>query len=147
MTKPDFIPKILVSLLLVLVSPLPVAFAAEYECTIASVLELNDIGQYVSHGWVANYMNRKFFVDRETGKVTGTTALKARLVNFNKTYNPQILNHGGNDDSFKSITIFEDTGEFTVLRINENTSGDKKPYYYQTAIGMLLTGTCTGSRS
>ena len=147
MMKSDFIQKILVSLLLVLVFPLPVVFAAEYECTIAGVLELNDTGQFVSHGWVANYMNRKFFVDRETGKVTGTTALKARLVNFNKTYSPQILERGDDGDSFKSITIFEDTGEFTVLRINENTSGDKKPYYYQTAIGMLLTGTCTGGKS
>ena len=134
-----------ITFLFLTICPLP-AIPAEYECTISSVLELNDKGQYVTHGWEGNYINRKYYVDRETGKVTGTTALKARLVNFDKVYSPKVLHHGNTEKPFVSITLFEDTGEFTVLRINENAKTSEKPGYYQTAIGMLLTGTCKGGK-
>jgi hypothetical protein len=145
MANQNYLLNIVVSLILILTWPLPV-FATEYACTIKSVLELNDVGQYIAHGWGANYMNRKFFVNRETGKVTGTTVLKARLVNFDKTHSPQVLHHGDNENAFKSITIFEDKEQFSVLQINENIKNNEKSYYYQTAIGMLLTGTCAGGR-
>ena len=121
--------------------PFPV-FASEYACTIKAVLELNDIGQYVAHGWGPNYMNRKFFLNRETGKVIGTTALKARLTNFDKTHSPKMLHNAEEKSSYKTITIFEDKGQFSSLRINENIESDEKPYSYQTAVGMVLTGTC-----
>ena len=117
-------------------------FASEYACTINAVLKLNDVGQYATHGWAANYMNRKFFVNRESGKVIGTTALKARLTNFNKTSSPIVLHNAEDISSYKAVTIFEEKGQFSSLRIYENSENDEKPYSYQTAVGMLLTGTC-----
>ena len=131
----------LITLILILSYPFPV-FASEYACTIKAILQLNDIGLYVTHGWAANYMNRKFFVDRETGKVIGTTALKARLTNFDKMHNPTVFHNTEEKTSYKVLTIFEDKGQFSSLRINENFEGDEKPYSYQTAVGMFLTGTC-----
>ncbi len=128
-------------LTLILIYPFSV-LASEYACTIKAILKLNDAGLYATHGWAANYMNRKFFLDRETGKVIGTTALKARLTNFDKTHSPKVLYNDEEKSSYKVVTIFEDKGQFSSLRINENFEGDEKPYSYQTAVGMHFTGTC-----
>ena len=141
MVYQSYISKIFTLLILILICPLPV-FASEYACTIKAVLELNDTGQYVTHGWAANYLNRKFLVNRETGKVIGTTALKARLTNFDKTHSPEVLHNAEEKSSYKVITVFKDIGQFSSLRINENIESDEKAYSYQTAVGMLLTGTC-----
>ena len=139
MVNKNHILKVLITLIMIF--PFPV-FATEYACTIKAVLELNDTGQYVAHGWLANYINRKFFVNRETGKVIGTTALKARLTNFDKMHNPTVFHNTEEKTSYKVLTIFEDKGQFSSLRINENVESNEKPYSYQTAVGMLLTGTC-----
>jgi len=141
MVNQSYILKMLISLILIFIYPFPV-FASEYICTIKAVLQLNDVGQYIAHGWSANYMNRKFFVNRETGKVIGTTALKARLTNFDKTHSPKVLHNAEEKSSYKVVTIFEDKGQFSSLRIYENIESDEKPYSYQTAVGMLLAGTC-----
>ena len=130
-----------ITLILILSYPFPVV-ASEYACSIDAILKLNDVGQYATHGWAANYMNRKFFLDRETGKVIGTTALKARLTNYNKTSQPVILNNDKEMASYKVVTIFEEKGQFASLRLYEGIGNDKIPYSYQTAVGMLLTGTC-----
>ncbi len=137
----SYITKILITLILTIIYPLP-AFASEYVCSIKDILRLNDVGLYVTHGWAANYMNRKFFVDRETGKVIGTTALKARLMNFDKTHSPIVLYNADEKTSYKVLTIYEEKGQFLSLRINEYFEGDEKPYSYQTAVGMHFTGTC-----
>jgi hypothetical protein len=131
---------------LILIYPFPV-LASEYACTIKAILKLNNAGLYATHGWAANYMNRKFFLDRETGKVIGTTALKARLTNFNKTSSPIILLNDKETSSYKVVTIFKEKGQFSSIRIYENAESDEKPYSYQTAIGMLLTGTCIEDKS
>lgn len=123
------------------------AFAAQYTCTINSVLGLTDAGQYATHEWENYYLKRQFVVDRDRGKVISTTALKARLKNFDETNSPKVLSHGDKNHPFKSISIFESTEEFAVLQINENFAGDAKPFYYQTYIGMLLTGTCEADAS
>ena len=141
MVYKNYISRIFITLLFMLFSPLPV-FASEYACSIKAVLELNDVGLYKDHGWVANYINRKFFVNRETGKVIGTTALKARLTNFDKTHSPKVLHNAEEKSSYKVVTLFEDKGQFASLRIYENVASDEKPYSYQTAVGMLVTGTC-----
>jgi hypothetical protein len=141
MVNKNCILKMFITLILILSYPFPVV-ASEYACSIDAILKLNDVGQYATHGWAANYMNRKFFLDRETGKVIGTTALKARLTNFNKTSQPVILNNVKEMASYKVVTIFEEKGQFASLRLYEGIGNDKIPYSYQTAIGMLLTGTC-----
>jgi hypothetical protein len=130
-----------ITFILILSYPFPVV-ASQYACSIDATLKLNDVGLYTTHGWAANYQSRKFFVDRETGKVIGTTALKARLTNFDKTSQPVILNNAKEIASYKVVTIFEENGQFSSLRIYENVESDEKPYSYQTAVGMLLTGTC-----
>lgn len=138
----NFYSKVLIAMILALTFPLPV-LASQYACTIKAVLKLNDTGQYVAHGWVANYMNRKFFLDRDTGKVIGTTALKARLTNFDKTHSPTVLINPDEETSYKAVTVFENKGQFSSLRIEENFPGTEKPYAYQTAVGMHITGTCS----
>ena len=141
MSKTKYISKIIILFYLILIYPFPV-FATEYACTIKAVLDMSDTGLYIEHGWRANYMNRKFFVNRETGKVIGTTALKARLTNFDKIHSPVVYHNAEEKTSYKVLTIFEDKGQFSSLRINENVESNEKPYSYQTAVGMLLTGTC-----
>lgn len=116
--------------------------AADFECTIRDVLALNDNGSFASHGWSNMYRNRKFFFDSDTGKVTGTTALKVRLSNFDARHAPEILQ---GDGSYKSITLFQDTGRYAVIQMETGTEGPDKPFFYRTAIGMFLTGTCTQS--
>ncbi len=88
-------------------------------------------------------MNRKFFVDRDTGKIIGTTALKVRLSNYDATHNPQILEYNDVNKSYKAITIFNETGEYALLQIDEYIDGSEKPFFYNTAIGMILTGICS----
>ncbi len=146
MANKSCISKVFITLILILSYPLPV-IASEYACSIEAILKMNDVGLYATHGWAANYMNRKFFLDRETGKVIGTTALKARLTNFDKTSQPVILNNAKEMASYKVVTIFEEKGQFSSLRIYENVESDEKPYSYQTAVGMLLTGTCIENKS
>jgi len=135
MINKDYILKIFITLILIYPSPV---VASEYACTINAILKLNDAGLYATHGWAANYMNRKFFLDRETGK----TALKARLTNFNKTSQPIVLNNAKETSSYKVVTIFEEKGQFASIRLYEGIGNDEIPYSYQTAVGMLLTGTC-----
>ena len=141
MIDKSYISKTFITLILILSFPFPVV-ASEYACTIKAILKLNNVGLYATHGWADNYMNRKFFLDRETGKVIGTTALKARLTNFNKTSQPIVLNNAKETSSYKVVTIFEEKGQFASLRLYEGIGNDEIPYSYQTAVGMLLTGTC-----
>ena len=132
---------LLVPLLLLPAAP---AFAARYVCTVNSVLGLSDSGQFATHEWETFYLNRQFVVDRDQGKVISTTALKARLKNFDEDNEPKLVSRGDGDHPFLSISIFEKTGEYAALQINENFTGEDKPFYYQTYIGMLMAGTCIG---
>lgn len=50
-------------------------YADLYTCSIKNGSTLNQNGYFVSHGWKANYLNRNFTIDRESGKVLNTTAL------------------------------------------------------------------------
>lgn len=123
---------------------LPVAVsAAEFECTIKNVLKLNETGNIVRHGWAANYQDRKFTVDRETGRVLRTTALKQRLSNFNADALPHIVNYGDRKDSYQAITLFEEEGSYAALQIDSPEKGNNMPFFYRTNIGMILTGTCS----
>lgn len=121
----------------------PMAESDKYNCSIKHVLRLNDKGSFVRHGWAANYMNRKFFVDRDTGKVIGTTALKVRLSNYDATHNPRILEYSDVNKSYKVITLFNETGEYALIQIDENVESSEKPFFYHTIIGMILSGTCS----
>jgi len=146
MTKPKFPSQIFFSLAVLFSYPLS-SFASQYTCSINGVLGLTDAGVYATHEWENFYLNRQFVVDRADGKVISTTALKARLKNFDETYSPKLVSSGDKDHPFKSITVFDNVGEFTVLQINENFDGAQKPFYYQTYIGMLLSGTCEATET
>lgn len=131
------------SFLLILGFSFPLqAQAAKFECSIQSVLRLNDAGAIVTHGWSANYLNRKFTVDKDSGKVLNTTALKVRLSNYNKESVPHILDYGDMNNSYKAVTLFEDKGGYAVLEINDVDKKTDMPFLYQTNIGMILTGKC-----
>jgi hypothetical protein len=134
--------RLVISQILMALYPLSV-FASGFECSIKSVLRLNETGTIVTHGWSANYQNRTFTVDKETGKVTGTTALKARLSNYDRDAVPRILDHGDRNNAFKVITLFENDGQSAVLQIDKLPGENSRPFFYQTYIGMILTGTCT----
>lgn len=131
---------ILKTLILSFLLILPLAGQAEgYLCTIRDVLQLTDNGSMASHGWAANYQNRRFTLDAESGKVTGSTALKVRLSNYNADYQPVVLH----DKSFQSVTLYMDSGRYSVIQIETGIDKPDKPFFYRTAIGMFLTGTCT----
>ncbi len=125
----------------ILINPLSV-YAGEFQCSIKNVLKLSDTGSFATHGWSANYLNREFTVERETGKVIMTTALKVRLSNFDRDHSPQLLSSGDNDDVFKAITVFEKKGQYALLQINKTIEGNPRPFFYHTGIDMILTGVC-----
>jgi hypothetical protein len=119
--------------------------AGTYDCTIRNTLAMNDAGQFVAHAWAANYQNRKFFVDRATGEVIGTTALKERLNNFDASHRPRLLNKDDSEAPFVALTQFANTGRYALLQIDDYSEFKdvaEKPYFYHTSIGMILTGTC-----
>lgn len=121
------------------------ANAFEYTCTIKNTLKINANGYFVKHGWAANYMNREFTVDSETGRVLRTTALKQRLNNGDENHSPMILGKNDPEMPLKIITVYEDRETYALLQISDNNtySGrDRKPFFYLTDIGMILTGTC-----
>jgi hypothetical protein len=113
--------------------------AAQFTCSIQEVLRLDDNGTFVTHGRSALYQNRKFFLDPDTGRVTGTTALHARLRNSDTHSSPVVLRNKG----FKAVTLFRDIGSDAVIQINEAKDGQPRPFFYYTRLDMMLTGTCT----
>lgn len=117
--------------------------AGELQCSIKNVLQLSDSGSFVTHGWSANYLNREFTVDLETGRVLRTTALKQRLSNFDKDHVPILLKSSDQTDMLKAITLYEKTGKYALLQINNTGGGNTAPFFYHTDVGMILTGICT----
>lgn len=126
---------------LILANPLPV-YASELVCSIKNVSKLSENGFFVTHGWAANYKNREFTVERDTGKVLRTTALKQRLSNFDKEHAPILLSNGDGNDSIKVVTLYEQTGQYALLEIGNAPEGNPRPFFYHTGIGMILSGTC-----
>ncbi|MEJ2761153.1 MAG: hypothetical protein P8126_06325 [Gammaproteobacteria bacterium] len=131
----NFIGKTLFSLLIIMPAW---ASAAQFTCTINEVLRLDDNGTFVTHGRSALYQNRKFYLDPDTGKVTGTTALHARLRNSDAHSSPVVLRNNG----FKAVTLFRDAGSDAVIQINKAKDGQPRPFFYYTRLDMMLTGTC-----
>ncbi len=134
--------KILVCSASFFLSVISSAHAAQFQCSIKNVLRMNENGEFVTHEWTPNYLNREFTVERESGKVVSTTALKVRLSNFNKDYLPQLLMSETEGDSYKAVTLYENTGQAALLQINHSEAGNPRPFFYLTNIGMTLTGTC-----
>ena len=116
--------------------------ASELVCSIKNVSKLSENGFFVTHGWTANYLNREFTVERETGKVLRTTALKQRLSNFDKEHAPVLLSSGDGDDTLKAVTLYEKKGQYALLEIGNAPAGNPRPFFYHTDIGMILTGVC-----
>ncbi|MCG8380417.1 MAG: hypothetical protein MI865_13210 [Proteobacteria bacterium] len=109
-----------------------------FQCKITSVLDLNHNGQLITHGWSANYLNREFTLDRKTGRVLSTTALKVRLSNFDKVHQPVVMDK----EVYYAVTTFEDRNTFASIEIVKNPEAHAMPYFYRTNIGMMLAGTC-----
>ena len=123
-----------------------VVSAKEYICKIKNVSQINENGYFVKHGWSANYMNREFTVDRETGRVLSTTALKQRLNNGDLKNSPIILNKDNADSAYRVFTHYKESGKYALLEIRDHGSfKDKpeKPYFFHTDVDMILSGTCT----
>ena len=119
--------------------------AEEYTCTIKNTLKINLNGNFVKHGWAANYMNRQFTVDSESGQVLRTTALKQRLSNSDNNHKPVLLSAGKPDMPMIIFTHYGETGRYALLQIhdsNEFSNSERKPFFYHTDVGMILTGTC-----
>lgn len=141
MSVHSIVAKASILVVLVLANPLSV-YASDFVCSIKSVLQLSDTGFFVTHGWSANYLNREFTVERETGKVIMTTALKQRLSNYDLEYAPILLTNDDHNNSLKAITLYENTGQYALLEIRNAPDGNQKPFFYHTGIGMILAGTC-----
>ena len=122
---------------------LPV-LAQQYVCTIKNVSAMNDNGYFVKHGWATNYMNRKFTVDKDSGQILNTTALKQRLSNASADDKPIFISQPP-ESAFRAFTHFKDKGTYALLEIQDDNShadSPEKPYFYHTDIGMILSGTC-----
>lgn len=137
-------PAIYFLLSMMLVLPVTVS-ANEFECTIKNVLRLNETGNIIRHDWVANYQDRKFTVERETGRVLRTTALKQRLSNYNRKSIPHVVDYGDKNGSLQAITLFEEDGSYAALQIDNLSKGSNMPFFYRTNIGMILTGLCNNA--
>lgn len=119
--------------------------AGEYTCSIKNTLKMSANGYFVTHGWAANYKNREFTVDSETGRVLRTTALKQRLSNADDKSGPVILNPKSSEAGLKVFTHFEENGGYALLHVyagDEFADKSRKPFFYHTDVGLILTGTC-----
>lgn len=124
--------------------------AHEYTCTIKNTSQINKNGFFVKHAWAANYMNRNFSVDANTGVVLRTTALKQRLSNSDADNKPVILSQGKTDVPLKVFTHYPEAGKYALLQIYnhaEFSEAENKPFFYHTNIGMILSGTCSDGLS
>jgi len=132
--------KISGKLLLILSFLIPApAMAAQFTCSIQNVFRLGENGNFVTHGRAALYQNRKFFLDPGTGKITGTTALHARLSNYDGHDSPIIMRKNG----FRAITLFRDKNSYALIQIDDAKKDDgERPFFYYTPLDMMLTGTC-----
>ena len=123
----------------------PSIHANEYVCKINKVSQLNDNGYFVRHGWSANYENREFTVDRDSGRVLRTTALKQRLNNGDLENKPIIINKQKENGPYSVFTNFAGQGKYALLEIMDDeahVNNPKKPYFFRTDVGMILNGTC-----
>ncbi|PYD04894.1 hypothetical protein DND90_13070 [Pseudomonas syringae pv. maculicola] len=97
--------------------------AVDYRCTIERVVAASE-GKSNQM-----YINKQFSVDRQTGLMIG--ALKNSYVT-----NPQVLDHGSLETSFKVVTTMrKDQGagagsNIYALTINEYQDGPRKPFIF-----------------
>ena len=126
------------TLMLVIFTPYAYSSTGKFQCKIESVLKLSDSGYIVTHGWSANYLNRKFTIDRNNGRVINTTALKVRLSNYDSENQPVVLDQ----DNFRSITIYKNKNTYSAIEIENRLNDKSMPFFYRTNIGMILTGAC-----
>lgn len=106
-----------------------------YKCVIKARYELGDQG-YLEQRQKDTWIGKEVFIDRTTGKETG-------LHNFTRGQ-PQVLDRGSKEQSFKVFTIGQAESEFPmlqVIRVNEYSSLNNKPFMETSRTG-IYTGTC-----
>jgi len=82
------------------------------------------------------WIGKEVFIDRTTGKAIG--------LNYFTRGQPQVLDRGSKEQSFKVFTIGLAESEFPmlqVIRVNEYSSLNNKPFMETSRTG-IYTGTC-----
>ena len=120
------------------VCPLAGAAALEYECRVAAVAAVGPQGNLVESS-ESNYVGTVFHVEKSTGTILGS-------VIGNSAYpKKQVLDPGGPNESFKTLTSGEQTvagGVHTIyLEIAEYSQEASKPFLAMEG-GMVISGLC-----
>ena len=117
------------------------AFASDgYKCEIKQALGLSDEGG-LTKGGVASAvleMNSTFIVDRGTGRLIGSKGFSNENGQFGQ---PQVIDDGSSEQSFKVLTIYKPRTSVAFLEIREFEKSKKKPFIYFGA-GLIVSGIC-----
>lgn len=110
-----------------------------YKCTVHDAASVSSEGKLDTiNGFVNIYKDKKteFVVDRKTGRI-----LSKLISNHNSFGNPEILDKGSKNQSFKVITIYKPFVQVDYLYIKSWVDSPDKPFYFLSMDG-LVTGTC-----
>lgn len=115
--------------------------AEHYRCTIKEVWAQNmrDGTLHPLEGLAGIMVGEEFMVDRDTGRI-----LHDALMNCSIFDEPEVLDPGSDEQSFKVITIYRPSVTIDLLTVSEYAAGDEKPFRYWDS-NTLYTGICTHS--
>ena len=113
---------------------------SDYQCTIERVSTAEAAPNPTLKTYELNFIGKQFSVDRTTGHMVGV------LKNFYVT-EPQVIDHGSNENSFKVVTVMrkkDGAGKGSnvyALTINEFSETLKKPFVFLEN-NVVFFGTC-----
>ncbi len=119
-----------------LLFPLAASAAGSYECAVVSATSLAANGEMKRTSFTKAYEGQKFIVNRETGQITSEV-----ISNSNGFGQPEVLDLGSSEQSFKALTVFRPKVAVDYLMIQSFVEGPKKPFLFLSG-GLLMSGKC-----
>ncbi len=107
-----------------------------FECTIKDSASPNSLGELVEDKVYKSFQDRKFTVDRETGRMVGA------LKNHEYYGVPKILNVGSRKKAFRVITVYKPSVNFEYLTIETYKDVQQLPFLFVSS-STVISGTCT----
>lgn len=109
----------------------------DFKCKVLEVYTLENDGSLSQKTDVAKkFLNKKFVVERSTGKMIG------QLSNHGSGGQPKVYNYLPKENGFKAITVYSPNPSVSYLQINEYEKGEKYPFFFKSAWGGMMSGTC-----
>lgn len=110
-----------------------------FKCVVKDSVTLEKNGKLSAETNVAkSNQNKEFVVNRSTGQITGSG-----FINTMSGQMPVVYDYLPNENGYKAITVYKPNSTVDYLQINEYVEGNKKPFFYKSAWGSMVSGLCT----